>query len=421
MNCLEPIVGIDVAKNKSEVSILGPDNRPWGKSIVLNHSLDEFKRFLINLEEVEHHFGCKPVLVCEATGHYHRSLAHFFLNNGFKVVILNPIQSAAMKNINIRKIKSDEVDSLRIAYVYRLKHFSELSPLDPSLAQLKELCHHQLKLVEVLTTIKNQTLAILDQTFPSYQGIFYDTFGQASIKILTHFPSPETIVNAGVPGLMSVLKTCPGLSLQKLMAKAGLLYAKAAECLTLLGPDLISESIIISNLVVIQCINEQLKTIEATIENLVESNADYWLLRSIPGFGPINATQIISEIGSIQRFQNPRQFVAFCGIDPTVKRSGKFTGTRNSMSKRGSPVLRKALFMAALKSICQNKDGSKVNPVLFDYYHEKCKGKPKKVVLGAVMHKLANIVFAVLRDQKPFELRTNEQHQNLIKSMKYPA
>jgi transposase len=150
------------------------------------------------------------------------------------------------------------------------------------------------------------------------------------------------------------------------------------------------------------------------IEKLAQSLPDYHLLRTIPGLGPTNATQILCEIGSIHRFQNPKQFVAFCGIDPSVKRSGQFTGTRNAMSKRGSPMLRKALYMAALKAICQQKDGSKVNPVLFEYYQKKCKGKPKKVALGAVMHKMANIIFAVLRDQKPFELRLPEEHRKLM-------
>lgn len=84
------------------------------------------------------------------------------------------------------------------------------------------------------------------------------------------------------------------------------------------------------------------------------------------------------------------------------------------MSKRGSPMLRKALYMAALKAVCQEKDGSKVNPILFDYYQRKCEGKPKKVALGAVMHKLARIIYAVLRDQKPFELRSPEEHRKLM-------
>lgn len=120
---LEPVVGIDVAKNKSDISLLGPDNTQWGKTFTIRHSYPELCRFLIYLGEVEKKFNCKPVLVCEATGHYHRILFHFFSHKGFKVVVLNPIQSACVKNLSIRKIKTDEVDSLRLAYIYRLKKF----------------------------------------------------------------------------------------------------------------------------------------------------------------------------------------------------------------------------------------------------------------------------------------------------------
>lgn len=48
--------------------------------------------------------------------------------------------------------------------------------------------------------------------------------------------------------------------------------------------------------------------------------------------------------------------------------------------------------------------------MLYEYYQKKCISKPKKVALGAVMHKLVSIIFAVLRDKKPFELKTPEQH-----------
>jgi transposase len=409
----EPVVGIDVAKNKSEVCILGPDNRPWGELHVLNHSLDDFERFFVFLKEVEKHFRCKPVLVCEATGHYHRLLTHFFSDKGFKVVVLNPIQSAGMKNINIRKVKSDQVDALRIAYVYRIKDFRQSDPFDPVFVELKELCHHQAKLVQLLTTVKNQTLAVLDQVFPEYQGIFYDTFGSASLKILSHFPSPDTIVNAGFNGLMDVLKTCPGLSLAMMKSKAELLLTKAQSNLSFFDFSS-NETILRSNVLLIQTISKQIDATESNILSFAETIPDYWLLQSIPGIGPGNASRILSEIGSITRFKSPKQFVAFCGIDPTVKRSGNFTGTKNVMSKRGSPALRKALFMAALKSICQEKNGSKVNPVLFEYYQTKCKGKPKKVALGAIMHKLAKIIYAVLRDQKPFVMRINVQHQAIM-------
>jgi len=76
--------------------------------------------------------------------------------------------------------------------------------------------------------------------------------------------------------------------------------------------------------------------------------------------------------------------------------------------------LRRVIFTTALANIRKKRNGENINPVLYEYYHEKCKSKPKKVALGAVMHKLVNIIFAVLRDRKPFELRNPEEHAKLL-------
>ena len=80
------------------------------------------------------------------------------------------------------------------------------------------------------------------------------------------------------------------------------------------------------------------------------------------------------------------------------------------MSKRGSPHVRAMLHMAAHNSICSVRGKPPHNPVLAEYYAKKCLTKPGKVAMGAVMHKLCNIIFAVLRDRKPFELRQPSEH-----------
>lgn len=51
-----------------------------------------------------------------------------------------------------------------------------------------------------------------------------------------------------------------------------------------------------------------------------------------------------------------------------------------------------------------------VNPVVYNYYTHKCVGKKKCVAVGAVMHKICNIIFAMLRDNKPFEIISPEEH-----------
>ena len=130
------------------------------------------------------------------------------------------------------------------------------------------------------------------------------------------------------------------------------------------------------------------------------------LLCSIPGIGVLTAATILAEVGDFSAFSKPNKLVAFFGIDPSVNQSGEFTGTRNKMSKRGSRLLRRVIFTTALANIRSKRNGDKTNPVIHEFYHLKCVNKPKKVALGAVMRKLVNIIFAVLRDKKSFELRT---------------
>ncbi|GIN21614.1 hypothetical protein J1TS3_27480 [Siminovitchia fordii] len=54
----------------------------------------------------------------------------------------------------------------------------------------------------------------------------------------------------------------------------------------------------------------------------------------------------ISEIGEIDRFNHPKRLVAFAGVDPSVYSSGRFTATKNRITKRGSSRFRHSLFMA---------------------------------------------------------------------------
>jgi hypothetical protein len=141
------------------------------------------------------------------------------------------------------------------------------------------------------------------------------------------------------------------------------------------------------------------------------------LIESYKGAGFLSAVSRLGEIGDFSAFKTPKQLFAYFGLDPAVKQSGKFEGSKISMSKRGSRIARRVIHTMALISISKNKDGSAKNPVLHDYYLKKCESKPKMVALGAVMHKVCNIVFAILRDEKEFQIITPEEHQkNYLKA-----
>jgi len=101
-------------------------------------------------------------------------------------------------------------------------------------------------------------------------------------------------------------------------------------------------------------------------------------------------------------------------MDPSTRQSGKFIGTQNKLSKRGSPYARAILDICVQIAICPHKGKQPANPVLAEYYAKKLLTKSPKVAKCAVMRKLVNIIFAVLRDKKPFVLRTPEEHVKFV-------
>ena len=105
---------------------------------------------------------------------------------------------------------------------------------------------------------------------------------------------------------------------------------------------------------------------------------------------------ILGEIGDIRRFESPAKLVAYAGIDATVAQSGEFEASHNRMSKRGSPYLRRALFIAA------NVAGH-FDPDLGAFYQRKrAEGKHHSTCLGAVSRKLCYIVHAILTENRPY-------------------
>lgn len=96
-------------------------------------------------------------------------------------------------------------------------------------------------------------------------------------------------------------------------------------------------------------------------------------------------------------YDAPNKLVAFAGLDVRVSQSGEFTGTRQKISKRGSPYLRRAIWLAASRAaFC--------DPILSEYYQSlRARGKHHLTAIGAVSRKLCNIIFAILSENRPYE------------------
>ena len=244
----------------------------------------------------------------------------------------------------------------------------------------------------MVADLKRKTISLLDQVFPEYSKLFSDTFGKSSLEILTEYSTPEEFLNVDTNILAEILSTASKGRLG--LAKAEQIQSAAENSFGIkLATDTFSFQIkqLIEQ---IKFIEEHISELEVEIATLLKKLDTP--IETIPGIGPVLGAIIISEIGDISRFKNASKLVAFAGIDPTIKQSGEFLGTKNKMSKRGSPYLRRAIWLAA--TVASFND-----PVLSAYYNKKRnEGKHHFTAVGAVARKLLYIIHAVLRNNEPY-------------------
>lgn len=121
------------------------------------------------------------------------------------------------------------------------------------------------------------------------------------------------------------------------------------------------------------------------------------LLASIPGVGMTTVARILGHLGDIRRFDNAKAFAAFLGVTPRQRSSGSSLNGRTVISRTGNTSLRAALYMPSLVA-------RRHNPILHRFAERlAATGMAKKAVIGAVMHKLAHLIYGVIHNGKPFD------------------
>ena len=214
--------------------------------------------------------------------------------------------------------------------------------------------------------------------------------------ILEKYLTPENIENAPIDELFEIIKDKSHNRLTK--AKAISIKEAAADTFGIkIAQDAFSFQLkqLIDRM---NFLDKQIEALDIEIMKYYEQFDCY--LHTIPGIGMIATATILAEIGDIHRFKSSSALVAFAGIDPTVRQSGEFNSTHNHMSKRGSPYLRHAIFLAATTCSFHTFHNSPLNA----YYKKKRdQGKHHLTATGAVARKLTTVIYAVLRDSKPYE------------------
>ena len=385
------IVGIDIGKNHHEASIVSPEGKQIGRSLrfaTTHKGADSLMSFIFK------NIGNSPcVFGMEATGHYWYPIYSFLKTKGYTIYVINPIQSDSLRKMYIRQTKNDSIDSFLIAEVIRFGQFGTTSMADENILAMRQLCRYRDSVISSRTEIKLRIGTIMEQIFPEYEKQFSSLWVSTSMGILEKYLTPENIENAPIDELFEIIKDKSHNRLTK--AKAISIKEAAADTF---GIKIAQDALSFQLKQLIDRMNFLDKQIEALDCQILEyyENFDCYL-HTIPGIGMIAAATILAEIGDINRFKSSSALVAFAGIDPTVRQSGEFSSTHNHMSKRGSPYLRHAIFLAATTCSFHN------SPLNAYYKKKRDQGKHHLTATGAVARKLTTIIYAVLRDGKPYE------------------
>ena len=384
-------VGIDIAKLNHYASAIDSDGVVLIEPFEFLNDNAGFYTLLSKLNS----FELDDIIIgLESTAHYGNNLVSFLVTKGLHVCVINPIQTATLRKNNIRKTKTDKIDTLVIAKAVALMDHPRFVTLyDIALMQLKNLGRFRMKLVKQRSRTKIQLTAYLDQVFPELQYFFKSGIHQKTVyAILKEAPSATQIASMHLTHLKNLLvsnshghfKKETALELRVLAQKS---VGTADRSLSIQITQSIAQ---------IELLDSQIDAVESEMKDIVTSLDS--VIMTIPGIGPINGGMIIGEIGDINRFSKPRKLLAFAGLDPSVYQSGNFIAKKTKMSKRGSSTLRYALMNAAHNIV-------KYNQTFKEYYDSKrAEGRGHYNALGHCAGKLVRIIYKMLKDDVEFNL-----------------
>jgi transposase len=382
--------GIDIGKQKHVACLIDAD----GKRLVRSQSfLNDAQGYQLILARLQQCGGPANVLVgIEATGHYWYALHDFLTRHGYRVEVLNPIQTAQQAAMGIRKNKTDRIDAYHIAVL--LKNGGHRPALVPGELAMtcRQLTRLRYSLVRQGSRIKQLLWSRLQPVWPEYEGLFADPLGPTGRKLLAVAPTPTDVIAIGQEALTDLIRRA---SRGKLAGRRAQRILESARTSVGMQRGLAGARVGIQTLLAMldaqRAVRQQL---EDDISLLADQLPPYVL--TLPGANAIRAVSLYGETDPIRNFPSPDQLVAFAGLDCMVFQTGQYEAPRRRISKRGSPFLRQTLW--GMAHIAVRTEG----PLREFYLRKRRTGLHYLSVVTAVAVKVCRISWRILTDERDY-------------------
>lgn len=392
-------VGIDVSKGKSTIAVLQPFGVVVAEPFDVAHTDSDLKKLADFIKSL----SGETKVVMEYTGVYYEPIANALHNAGIFVSVVNAILVHDYGGNSLRKVKTDNKDALKLASFALDKwiDLQEYIPAEDIRKTLKILNKQYIQYNKLLVMQKNNLISLLDNVFPKANTLF--TSPQRAFdghEKWVDFVLKFWHIDCVSKLFLSAFKTkyqgwCKKNHYNYSEIKAEEIYEYAKMQVSTLPASDSVKVMIIQAVTQLNSLLETLAVIRNQMNSLSSQLPEYDTVMEMFGVGTVLGSQIIADVGDVRRFHSRRAITAYAGLDAPPYQSGTLDVKSRSISKRGSPSLRKTLFQ--IVSVILQKQPE--NNIVYQFLDKKrTEGKPYKVYMMAAANKFLRIYYARVKE-----------------------
>ena len=330
------------------------------------------------------------LVAMESSGHYWMPLAAHLQGRGIPVAVVNPLGAKYFAKSRLGRSKSDPADARSLALMAMRDRPAARDPLVG--VELRQAARFAMSLVREQARVCQRLIRLVELGFPELGGAFDDPTCRTAREVLRVAPTAAAARRRRTSTIADANK---GPGRRRLgLSKAATIKAAAADSIAV--PELDEEMAFEVGLLLDQydLLERQIDEADTRVASLLDGELAR-RLRTIPGVGAATCAALIAEIGDIDRFDDVDQLLAYAGVHPAERSSGRKGAdpeTSWHMSKVGNAHLRLAAYRMAVIGIGQN-------PVIAAHYARKrAAGKSKMNAVGHCMGKALSLVWGVWRN-----------------------
>lgn len=392
-------VGIDVAKRKSTVTIRRPGDEIVLPPCDIHHNQSEINDLIAFIKSLN-----GETKVCmEHTGRYYEPMAYWLSNAGIFVSAVNPLLIKDFKDEDsFRAPKTDKADAAKIAR-YTLDRWTKLKQygrMDEIRNQLKTMNRQYGFFTDQKTAMKNNLIAILDETYPGANNFFdckaREDGHQKWVDFVYTYWHVDCVRGKSLKAFTEHYQNwCKRKGYNFSVRKVKEIYEKSYDLIAMFPKDDNTKMLVRQAVDVLNSTSATVEILRREMDKAASTLPEYPVVMAMDGVGPTLGPQLMAEIGDVTRFTKRSALTAFAGVDPGGDQSGDHERKSNRTSKKGSPHLRKTLFVV-MDGILKRSPMD--NPVYLFMDKKRSQGKPYHVYMTAGANKFLRIYYGRVKE-----------------------